>query len=101
MLEENVITLIIPDKFQIIAGIIAILTYASSGWISYGLPYLYNKDGKYVKVECFPVGGGPSYECDLDTACDKTKTSHFEYIHDTSITLVNWVVTFELGCEPK
>ena len=54
-----------------------------------------------MKVECFPVGGGPSYDCGLDKACDSPDVDHFEYIHDTSRTLVNWVVTFELGCEKK
>lgn len=40
------------DWFQVLAGIVAMFTYASAGWICYGLPYLYNDDPKYVKVLC-------------------------------------------------
>ena len=51
------------DKFQIIAGVVAIFTYASAGWICYGLPYLYNDDPKYVKVLCYDEGD--PYPCGL------------------------------------
>lgn len=44
------------NRYQILAGILAILTYASAGQVTYGLSYLYNTDSKYVHFEC----GSPS-----------------------------------------
>lgn len=39
--------------------------------------------------------------CEPATACDSAVTSSYQYIHDSDVTLQNWVVTFELACESE
>lgn len=84
------------QTFQIALLILVCFSFSTGGQISYSLPFLQARDAD-VQFRCYFTDGSVGL-CDADQACDSKQTSHFDYLHNTDTTLVNWIVDFKLAC---